>query len=91
MRLYLNMLRLQALDWLQQSGDHYLATHTSPGATMAETQELLNQYREFCVSAKVRKHFQGLFFSCILVHLNTAKCYSRCCEHFVLLILPKQV
>ncbi|XP_047432143.1 kalirin-like isoform X2 [Mugil cephalus] len=42
----------QALDWLQQSGDHYLATHTSPGATMTETQELLNQHREFCVSAK---------------------------------------
>ncbi|AWO95656.1 hypothetical protein SMAX5B_015273 [Scophthalmus maximus] len=42
----------QALDWLQQSGDHYLTTHTSPGANMAETQELLNQHREFCVSAK---------------------------------------
>ncbi|KAF7651544.1 hypothetical protein LDENG_00109230 [Lucifuga dentata] len=42
----------QALDWLQQSGDHYLATHTSPGATLVETQELLNQHREFCVSAK---------------------------------------
>ncbi|XP_032412006.1 kalirin-like isoform X2 [Xiphophorus hellerii] len=42
----------QALEWLQQSGDHYLATHTSPGATAAETQELLNQHREFCVSAK---------------------------------------
>uniref|UniRef100_A0A3Q1CSS6 Non-specific serine/threonine protein kinase n=1 Tax=Amphiprion ocellaris TaxID=80972 RepID=A0A3Q1CSS6_AMPOC len=42
----------QALDWLQQSGDHYLATHTSPGATVTETQEMLNQHREFCVSAK---------------------------------------
>uniref|UniRef100_A0A3Q2PBP2 Kalirin RhoGEF kinase b n=1 Tax=Fundulus heteroclitus TaxID=8078 RepID=A0A3Q2PBP2_FUNHE len=42
----------QALEWLQQSGDHYLATHTSPGATVAETQELLNQHREFCISAK---------------------------------------
>ncbi|XP_053725094.1 kalirin-like isoform X1 [Synchiropus splendidus] len=42
----------QALDWLQDSGDHYLATHTSPGSTMAETQELLKQHREFCVSAK---------------------------------------
>ncbi|KAL7369970.1 hypothetical protein ABVT39_014719 [Epinephelus coioides] len=42
----------QALDWLQQSGDHYLSTHTSPGATVTETQELLNQHREFCVSAK---------------------------------------
>uniref|UniRef100_A0A3Q3WIB6 DH domain-containing protein n=1 Tax=Mola mola TaxID=94237 RepID=A0A3Q3WIB6_MOLML len=27
----------QALDWLQQSGDHYLATHTSPGATLVTT------------------------------------------------------
>lgn len=49
----------QALDWLQQSGDHYLATHTSPGATVAETQELLNQHREFCVSAKVRTCTNG--------------------------------
>lgn len=48
----------QALDWLQQSGDHYLATHTSPGATMAETQELLNQHREFCVSAKVKNAYR---------------------------------
>ncbi|XP_062303477.1 LOW QUALITY PROTEIN: kalirin RhoGEF kinase b [Osmerus eperlanus] len=42
----------QALDWLQQTGEHYLSTHTSPGATGAETQELLAQHREFCVSAK---------------------------------------
>ncbi|XP_072305966.1 kalirin-like [Eucyclogobius newberryi] len=42
----------QALDWLAQSGDHFLATHTSPGANMSETQALLNQYREFCISAK---------------------------------------
>lgn len=50
------MFWFQAMDWLQQSGDHYLATHTSAGATMAETQELLNQHREFCVSAKVKTH-----------------------------------
>ncbi|XP_055358120.1 kalirin-like isoform X2 [Betta splendens] len=42
----------QALDWLQQSGDQYLATHTSAGATPADTQELLSKHREFCVSAK---------------------------------------
>uniref|UniRef100_A0A6Q2ZHH3 Uncharacterized protein n=1 Tax=Esox lucius TaxID=8010 RepID=A0A6Q2ZHH3_ESOLU len=42
----------QALDWLQQSGEHYLSTHTSPGATSTETQDLLAQHREFCVSAK---------------------------------------
>lgn len=49
-----NWIPFQALDWLQQSGEHYLSTHTSPGTTVAETQELLNQHREFCVSAKVR-------------------------------------
>lgn len=48
-----NDIPFQALDWLQQSGEHYLSTHTSTGATVAETQELLNQHREFCVSAKV--------------------------------------
>nr|XP_024001249.1 kalirin-like [Salvelinus alpinus] len=42
----------QALDWLQQSGEHYLSIHTSPGATSAETQDLLAQHREFCISAK---------------------------------------
>lgn len=55
-RLYPSHVLFQAMDWLQQSGDHYLATHTSPGASVPETQELLNQHREFCVSAKVRTH-----------------------------------
>lgn len=51
-------LSLQALDWLQQSGEHYLSTHTSPGATSAETQDLLAQHREFCILAKVNTHTQ---------------------------------
>uniref|UniRef100_A0AAV2LC82 Uncharacterized protein n=1 Tax=Knipowitschia caucasica TaxID=637954 RepID=A0AAV2LC82_KNICA len=42
----------QALDWLSQSGDHYLSTHTSPGASLTETQELMVQHRDFCISAK---------------------------------------
>jgi len=62
---------LQALDWLQQSGDHYLATHTSPGATVAETQELLNQHREFCVSAKVVFFMVSAFTELDLKQMNS--------------------
>uniref|UniRef100_A0A8B9HQS5 Kalirin RhoGEF kinase n=1 Tax=Astyanax mexicanus TaxID=7994 RepID=A0A8B9HQS5_ASTMX len=42
----------QALDWLQDTGEQYLSTHTSPGETTEKTQELLKNYEEFRVSAK---------------------------------------
>ena len=47
-------LFVQALDWIQETGDVYLATHTSPGESNEETQELLNDYQHFRHSAKVR-------------------------------------
>ncbi|KAM9483661.1 kalirin RhoGEF kinase b isoform 1-T1 [Clarias gariepinus] len=42
----------QALDWLQETGEQYLLTHTSPGETTEKTQGLLKEYEEFRVSAK---------------------------------------
>ncbi|XP_008436614.1 kalirin isoform X2 [Poecilia reticulata] len=45
----------QALDWIQETGDVYLATHTSPGASSEETQQLLNDYHHFRLSAKQTK------------------------------------
>ncbi|XP_062258384.1 kalirin isoform X2 [Platichthys flesus] len=45
----------QALDWIQETGDVYLATHTSPGESNEETQELLNDYHHFRHSAKQTK------------------------------------
>ncbi|MCJ8730057.1 hypothetical protein PDJAM_G00113080 [Pangasius djambal] len=42
----------QALDWLQDTGEQYLSTHTSPGETTEKTQGLLKDYEEFRVSAK---------------------------------------
>ncbi|XP_047670023.1 kalirin RhoGEF kinase b isoform X2 [Tachysurus fulvidraco] len=42
----------QALDWLQETGEQYLSTHTSPGETTEKTQGLLKDYEEFRVSAK---------------------------------------
>ncbi|CAH2304994.1 kalirin isoform X4 [Pelobates cultripes] len=45
----------QALDWIQEAGEHYLSTHTSPGECPEETQELLKQYQEFQIPAKQTK------------------------------------
>uniref|UniRef100_A0A7N8XDI1 non-specific serine/threonine protein kinase n=1 Tax=Mastacembelus armatus TaxID=205130 RepID=A0A7N8XDI1_9TELE len=45
----------QALDWIQETGEVYLATHTSPGDSSEETQELLNDYHHFRLTAKQTK------------------------------------
>ncbi|XP_054471827.1 kalirin [Anoplopoma fimbria] len=45
----------QALDWIQETGEVYLATHTSPGDSSEETQQLLNDYRHFRLTAKQTK------------------------------------
>ncbi|CAM4621761.1 unnamed protein product [Leuciscus chuanchicus] len=42
----------QAIDWLQESGEYFLSTHTSPGDTSEKAQELLKEYEDFRVSAK---------------------------------------
>ncbi|XP_016127087.1 kalirin-like [Sinocyclocheilus grahami] len=42
----------QAIDWLQEAGEYFLSTHTSPGDTSGKTQELLKEYENFRVSAK---------------------------------------
>lgn len=44
---------VQALDWIQDTGEVYLATHTSPGGSSEETQQLLNDCHHFRLSAKV--------------------------------------
>ncbi|XP_078538174.1 kalirin isoform X6 [Lissotriton helveticus] len=45
----------QALDWIQEAGEYYLSTHTSPGESIEETQELLKEYGDFRVPAKQTK------------------------------------
>ncbi|XP_069080745.1 kalirin isoform X3 [Pleurodeles waltl] len=45
----------QALDWIQEAGEYYLSTHTSPGDSIEETQELLKEYGDFRVPAKQTK------------------------------------
>uniref|UniRef100_A0A8C6MB58 Rho guanine nucleotide exchange factor 25 n=1 Tax=Nothobranchius furzeri TaxID=105023 RepID=A0A8C6MB58_NOTFU len=45
----------QALDWIQETGEVYLSTHTSPGVSSEETQHLLRDYQHFKLSAKQTK------------------------------------
>uniref|UniRef100_H3DDY1 non-specific serine/threonine protein kinase n=1 Tax=Tetraodon nigroviridis TaxID=99883 RepID=H3DDY1_TETNG len=45
----------QAVDWIQETGEVYLATHTSPGDSSEETQQLLTDYHHFRLSAKQTK------------------------------------
>lgn len=46
---------VQALDWIQDTGEVYLAAHTSPGDSSEETQQLLNDYHHFRLTAKVEQ------------------------------------
>ncbi|XP_068092702.1 triple functional domain protein isoform X2 [Hyperolius riggenbachi] len=42
----------QALEWIHDSGEFYLSTHTSTGSTIQHTQELLKEHEEFQITAK---------------------------------------
>lgn len=59
----------QALEWIHDTGEFYLSTHTSTGSSIHHTQELLKEHEDFHITAKV-----GL--------LNTHIHKQRCdCEH----------
>ncbi|XP_077393582.1 kalirin isoform X1 [Festucalex cinctus] len=45
----------QALEWIQETGEVYLATHVSPGDGSKETQQLLNDHHHFRLTAKQTK------------------------------------
>ncbi|XP_037542667.1 kalirin [Nematolebias whitei] len=45
----------QALDWIQETGEVYLNTHTSPGGSSEETQQLLTDHHHFRLTAKQTK------------------------------------
>nr|XP_020733670.1 triple functional domain protein [Odocoileus virginianus texanus] len=45
----------QALEWIHDSGEFYLSTHTSTGSSIQHTQELLKEHEEFQITAKQTK------------------------------------
>ncbi|XP_040214233.1 kalirin isoform X2 [Rana temporaria] len=45
----------QALDWIQETGEHFLSTHISTGESLDQTQSLLKEYEDFRCPAKQTK------------------------------------
>ena len=45
----------QALEWIRDYGEAYLASHTNVGGNKAETEQLLKEHYEFRNKAKVRQ------------------------------------
>ncbi|CAL8260845.1 unnamed protein product [Boreogadus saida] len=45
----------QALEWIHDTGDFYLSTHTSTGSSIHHTQELLKEHEDFQITAKQTK------------------------------------
>lgn len=46
---------VQALEWIHDTGEFYLSTHTSTGSSIHHTQELLKEHEDFHITAKVQK------------------------------------
>ena len=44
---------IQALEWIHDTGEFYLSTHTNVGESLQETQALLEEHNEFKATAKV--------------------------------------
>ncbi|KAM9852577.1 LOW QUALITY PROTEIN: triple functional domain protein-like [Aulostomus maculatus] len=45
----------QALEWIHNTGEFYLSTHTSTGSSIHHTQELLKEHEDFQITAKQTK------------------------------------
>lgn len=48
-------LTVQALEWIHDTGEFYLSTHTSTGSSIHHTQELLKEHEDFHITAKVQQ------------------------------------
>ncbi|KAK1895341.1 Triple functional domain protein [Dissostichus eleginoides] len=46
----------QALEWIHDTGEFYLSTHTSTGSSIHHTQELLKEHEDFQITAKGHAH-----------------------------------
>lgn len=53
LNLYFAFVCFQALEWIHDTGEFYLSTHTSTGSSIHHTQELLKEHEEFHITAKV--------------------------------------
>lgn len=66
----------QTLDWIHDTGDLYLSTHTGVGSNREETEALLKEHNEFKATAKVCVlstcfGFEGCLFSTTFLFQET--------------------
>jgi len=64
---------LQILDWIRDVGEQYLASHTTVGSSLEETQALLREHNEFKSASKVELettlHSLQLWFVLVFVRM----------------------
>lgn len=53
----------QALEWIRETGELYLATHTNVGKNRIENEQLLREHNEFKGAAKVSERYICFPFS----------------------------
>ena len=56
------LLSWQALEWIEEYGEAYLASHTHLGTNNSETEALLKEHYEFRNRAKVSDFLSFFFF-----------------------------
>jgi len=53
---------MQILDWIRNVGEQYLASHTTVGSSLEETQALLREHNEFKSASKVEHNVISVVF-----------------------------
>ena len=71
-QLKANFSQFQALEWIHDTGEFYLSTHTNVGESLAETESLLKEHNEFKVTAKVSVNFYSLFIWTVYMNGETS-------------------
>lgn len=64
----------QALEWIHDTGEFYLSTHTSTGSSIHHTQELLKEHEDFQITAKVCVVWVCV---CVCLFVNLLLCKRR--------------
>ena len=67
---------LQALEWIHDTGEFYLSTHTNVGENLTETESLLKEHNEFKVTAKVSISSQRNEFK-VTVKVSISNQYNK--------------
>lgn len=76
------VILLQALEWIHDTGEFYLSTHTSTGSSIHHTQELLKEHEDFQITAKV------CVVECLFVTVLLCKRRRRGWKPYIHIFMP---